>query len=139
MRKLAIEKPVSYTIEGTSKDGSRDFGLVHLIDKEGKTQDIAALIVAEGWAEVTVKPEENQTSNRPYVSKLSFHLHFFRDVEELLKAQEKAENDKKGLWNKNSKKDKKRPIVEINNIPEVYERLKGHPQHGILLSIFHSK
>jgi len=122
LRKLAIEKPVSYTIEGTSKDGTRDFGLVHLLDKEGQTKDLAALIVAEGWAEVTGKPEDNNTLIRA-------------DVEELIRLEENAKRDNKGIWNKSAKKDKKRPIVEITNIPEVYERLKGHPQHGVVENV----
>jgi len=120
LRKLAIEKPVSYTIEGSSKDGSRDFGLVSLLDKDGQTNDLASLIVADGWAEVS-KPQDNTLIRA--------------DVEELMKLEENAKKDNKGIHNKNSKKDKKRPIVEISNIPEVYERLKGHPQQGVVENV----
>ena len=50
MRKKVIGQSVSYSIETVAN--TKNYGIVYLIQKNGKEEDVAKLVVSEGWARV---------------------------------------------------------------------------------------
>jgi hypothetical protein len=58
---------------------------------------------------------------------------FNSEVQDLLKLEENAKNQKKGMWNPEAK-DKKRPMTKESTPTEIFERLKGTAQNGLFMN-----
>jgi len=110
-----IGKPIAFSIEG--KTPNKDYGIVWV----GNDQlNVANLIVADGWAKVRLPPN----ATPPYRPEL----------EQLVQLEEEAKKDKKGVWTQDKEELKTaiRKIPSTQNVPEVYEKLKGKPLSGVL-------
>lgn len=124
LRKNIIGKNVAYLIESKpAAKGSREYGNVYLIGKDGKDSDLAQLLVGEGFATVRKREAKEGQTLGPLRS----------DVEQLMQLQEEAVKAGKGVHTKNAGEKARAIRPTLNFTPsELYEKSKGAPQHGVV-------
>jgi staphylococcal nuclease domain-containing protein 1 len=119
LRKKAIGKQVIYTIEHKTPT-NKEYGVVGLVNpKTNEPEDLAKLIVAEGWAKVR-RPTGKDV--RP-------------EVEEFIKLEDEARKAEKGIFAKVATEDEinatKRSFEDYKPT-ELFERLRGKPQNAVI-------
>jgi len=119
LRKKAIGKQVIYTIEYKTPS-NKEYGVVGFVNpKTNEPEDLAKLIVAEGWAKVR-RPTGKDV--RP-------------EVEDLIKLEEEAHKAEKGLFAPLATQEEvnasKRSFAEFKPT-ELFERLRGKPQNAVI-------
>lgn len=119
LRKLAIGQPVSFTVFDVTDRGSREYGYVY-VNRDGREVSLADVVVSEGFA--TVRQGKEGALLRP-------------EVEELIKLQESAKKDNKGVFNKAGEASAVRSTSLADReikAAEFYEKNKGAPLQGII-------
>lgn len=120
LRKKAIGKNVSYTIEYKNPNTNKEFGVVHLVTANGE-ENLATSVVAQGWAKV--KKPNNPPKEGGYRPEL----------QELITLEEDAQKADKGIWNKDpvDLETAKRPNLDTSSAA-VFEQFKGKSLTGVV-------
>lgn len=113
LRKKAIGKQVTFVVENKGP-GSKEYGHVFLLAQQKAPENLAKTIVSEGWAEVRANSRD-----RP-------------EVEDLVKAEESAKKDGKGLHKADVPTEQQVRPQPSNNNAELFNATKGTPQQGIV-------
>lgn len=110
LRKKLIGKNVTYVVE--AKTPNKEYGTVFL-----ENENIAMSIVENGWATVR-KPSKSEGP-------------VYEALKEMIDAEEEARKDGNGIFDK-SKEGTVRPVAKEINPTELFTKLKGKPQTGIV-------
>jgi len=110
LRKKLIGKPVTYVVE--AKMPNKEYGAIFL-----ENENIALSVVENGWATVR-RPNRSEGP-------------LYEALKEMIDAEEAARKAGKGLHDK-SKEGTVRPAAKEINPTELFTKLKGQPQTGIV-------
>jgi staphylococcal nuclease domain-containing protein 1 len=137
LRKKAIGKTVTYTVEYKNPNNNKEYGVVHLVTANGE-ENLVASVVSNGWAKVK-RPNNppKEGGFRPYDNfSLPKKTNYFSELQELITLEEDAQRAEKGIWNKDpvDLESAKRPNIDTNPAT-VYDQYKGKSLTGIFLSI----